>query len=269
MRFNGVDSILSPINYLQQQDMPTRNKKYIFLLFFIYGIYSEAASQISAGVHAGVGLFTFHQYEEIEEVDKLLFRNGLFLGVPIEMKIKNNLYFHVEPSFIRKGVVANWSNRTSGNYEYDHKEYQMDYVGSSFMMKYLIPIKERGFFIGSGFDFGYLMQGKIIQYSGSFIGGTGDPHIIHFTEIEKTPDYKISRTDFSWVVDFSLPTETRIGTFVAGIKGMMDFTPWRNFHMQRPVHEDKIKNWGFIIYGGYMIPDGNNSRYKNKDGESF
>ncbi len=236
----------------------------IFLPFVLFFHLSEA--QITAGFQGGISYFTFLNYNDEDDTEKVLLKDGVYIALPIAYRIRKNTFLQIEPSFIRKGVVAHWSEGNLSNpssYQFQHKEYRMDYIGSGLLLKRNIPIRNRGFGIATGFDTAYLLQGKITTYSGS-LNGIDVIRTQDLDAILHRPMYSLRRWDFSWVFDLSLPTETGIGTFIAGGRYMLDLTPWRKYHDVRPENTGRMYNSGFIIYAGYLIPDGSSSRPKKQ-----
>jgi hypothetical protein len=221
---------------------------------FLFFIPCKTNAQISAGVHMGVSIFKIRNYTDIEitqKETKLLQNYGVFIGLPIEKAISEHFSFQIEPSFVRKGNVFVVIPEDINAYDnYVRKGLILDYIGSGLLINSRFSLGgNQSIRLGTGIDVSFLMGGKTVtswsnkEYERDLEWGFGNN------------DYKWNRLDVAWLGDISLLTETKVGYFVVGFRGMMDVIPNHIFKDERPSGQAKTYNWGMMIYGGYIIPD--------------
>ena len=226
----------------------------LYFFLFLFFIPCKTNAQISAGVHVGVSIFKIRNYTDIEitqQETKLLQNYGVFIGIPIEKAISEHFSLQIEPSFVRKGNVFVVVPEDINAYDdYVRKGLILDYIGSGLLMNREFSLGgNQSIKLGTGIDIAFLLGGEIV----TSWGNKEDEHDLEWGF--GSNDYKWNRLDATWLGDISLLTETKVGYFVVGFRGMMDVIPNHTFKNKRPSEEAKTYNWGMMIYGGYIIPD--------------
>lgn len=230
---------------------------------FIFFISCKTNAQISAGVHMGVSIFKIKNYTDIDIVQKetkVLKNYGVFVGLPIEKPVSEHFTLQIEPSFVRKGnlfVVV--PEDVSAYDDYVRKELILDYIGSGILINRRFSIGgNQSIKLDTGINISFLLAGRTVT---SWSNKLDEQDI---TWAFDTNNRKWNRLDASWLGSISLLTETKIGYFVVGLRGMMDVVPNHVFRDDRPLGVEKTYNWGMIIYGGYIIPDRDDVERKRK-----
>ncbi len=218
-------------------------------------------TQIAAGFQAGLSFHQFQNYHKKENIPPSdeqndLFKHGIYVALPIVYKINNQFSVQGELSFAHKGhkiIIRSNSVPISQNGDYINIEYRLDYFEIPILIKRFIPIKNKGFNIGMGISMGYLLNGKRLYFDSTQPTSEGI-FPLNLSNNFNTSGYKYNRWDASYLIDLSLPTITRYGTFVFGTRSSLDITSWLIYEEQNSTNPD-IHNWGIMIYGGYIIPD--------------
>ncbi|MGK0389051.1 MAG: hypothetical protein ACI94Y_001787 [Maribacter sp.] len=221
---------------------------------FVFFIPCKTNAQISAGVHAGVSIFKIRNYIDVEiaqQETKVLKNYGIFIGLPIEKAISEHFSFQIEPSFIRKGNIFVIVPEDVNAYgDYLRKRLILDYIGSALLINKRFSLEgNQSIRIGTGIDLSFLLAGKTVT---SWSNKENEQDLAWKFGRD---DYKWNRLDAAWLGDISLLTETKVGYFVVGFRGMVDIIPNHTFKGKRPSEQAKTYNWGMMIYSGYIIPD--------------
>ncbi len=227
------------------------------------------SGQVSSGIQGGLSIFQIKNYKDVgiqhQERARQVKQFGFYLGIPLEWEIGKGYSFVFEPNFSQKGNVSIIVPEHPTHFDdYRSNTLVLNYLGQAVMFKKYFQLgKEgRGFKVGTGIEPAFLLGGKRIL-SWNDVSGKDEEYDLELSKEFNANGYRWNRWDVSWLADVSILTETRVGTFIIGSRTSLDLIPNHRYET-RPSDVDSMYNWGFMIYGGYMIPDGDNPRYKDK-----
>ncbi|SDW96125.1 Outer membrane protein beta-barrel domain-containing protein [Lutibacter oricola] len=187
-------------------------KKIVLSAIFAIVLVSNITSQVKFGVKSGVNMSKFSG-----DLNNTEIIYGFNAGVFGELKLSDKISLQPELSFSKQGSKFDYNNESPG-----YKEFKMEYINSTFMLKYYLT---KNISVESGPQIGFLLSAQDI---GLF---DANAFILELEEVEmvtEVEDVKDSYKNVDYGVNFGLSYEIKkkyiiSARYYLGFKNIEDY----------------------------------------------